>query len=997
MHKSGKSIVNHDTLLFEGTRIQVGSPEWFEWLSWQSKFWYQGDSGHFTAQCELRRNRPFWYAYRRRSGKLYKHYLGKPDELTAKRLEYASGLLAGGNLFNQYASQPTKEQIDRSEARIDRSFLPQVKVTNPALPHSLLTRPRLLRQIRTPLTIISAPSGFGKSTLLNDWKRSCGFAVAWLSLDESDNHLMRFWHAIAAALQTLHPDFGAELLNYLHNTAQLHPQEIRSHLTNDINNTLGDIPRFGLVLDNFHHITLTEIYTSLQAWLEYFPTNMQLIILGHAKPALSIGHLRAQGLVTELDASDLRFSIEEGVRYLRQTTQEPSVAYPELEKLVNHAEGWAAGLTLTAIALGKQGDPHHFINTFSGAHIYLREYFTETVLQHASPEVQAFLLKTSILKHLTGSLCDAVTGQASGEEMLEQLWFENIFIERLEQPGWYRYHDLFAEMLLSQVQSRFPSEIPLLHKRAALWYREQNAPADAVYHLLAMDAWEDAASLIQSMAFRELEQYGEDSRLLRWLQELPEEVVQKHKTLLFVYLRLAEVALPKQHISRFIAQIEENLSKRPVSHQAQDEREMLEEIRRIRHAWKVGDLSPTPARIGDGSSAKWEVLNGLQLLKQENIANQDLWENQLVNLLDKARAQGNLFVILMAGGVLARSALVNGHLRRSEKIARQVLEQALLQRGSLPEPASIALTVLSQVCLERHELEPAQRYLAQAQEVDPNPTSTNMLVQNAIQRAKIQAAAGKYDEALTTIKAIRDLHTQRPSGMWTDQDLLAYEALFHLRKGDVSAAERLLNESTNSEGHRLSLLVRAGVWIANGPVEAAEALVENLVERGLNSISYEPMLAARVLLALAAFKQHKNHQAFQITMDAVRLAAPERFYRPFLESGEALFPLLVLAQKAGKQTRDVQIFLKELFRIAGYTSSESPAETEALSTSTSISQREQDVLQLLSGGDSNTQLAAKLCISESTVKTHLRNIFQKLGVNNRVQAVKSAKELNLIQ
>ncbi len=550
MPNSSKSIVKDNTLVEGEMYIPVGSPSWFEWLSTAKKFSFKSYRGNFVAQCETRRNKGYWYAYRR-SGKLSKVYLGKTDELTLERLEQACISLAGQGLLEQLTDQPAGH-TSQAKSRIDSSLLPLTKVNFPVLPHNLIARPRLTRQINTPLTLIYAPSGFGKSTLLNDWKQTCGHPVAWLSLDDGDNQLTRFWHSVTMALQTIDPDLGKELLVYLGTTSPLQLSEIVSLLTNDVIQQHAPYPRLSLVLDDFHRINRTEIYNSIQAWVEHLPPNMQLVISGNTDPPLSLGHLRAKGLLTELDAGDLRFTLEEGIDYLRQYHKETPLAYDDLAKLVKHTEGWAAGLTLTALALGKQENHREFIDTFSGAHIYIREYFMETVFQRSSPEVQEFLLKTAILKHLTGSLCDAVTGQAGGEEMLSRLWHENLFIVQLAEQGWYRYHDLFSEMLLSQLQARSPSEIPELHQRAAKWYQAQYAPTDAIYHLFATEAWEEAALLMEEMALRELEQYGEDSRLLRWLQELPSGVVQKHKTLLFVYLRLAQVALPRQKIECFL-------------------------------------------------------------------------------------------------------------------------------------------------------------------------------------------------------------------------------------------------------------------------------------------------------------------------------------------------------------------------------------------------------------------------------------------------------------
>ncbi len=998
MSNSVKATVIDNFLLTEETRIPVGSQPWYEWLSSAKRFSFRGNSGSFVAQCENRRNKTYWYGYRR-AGKLSKVYLGKTEELTLERLEQASRSLTGQALLKQLTNQPVGIENFSAESRIDTSILPLTKINVPVLPRQLLARPRLTHRINTPLTLIYAPSGFGKSTLLNDWKQTFGYTVAWLSLDDSDNHLIRFWQSMAMALQTVQPEIGKGLLTYLGTASPVQLPEIVSHLTNDLVHCQGEIPHLGLVLDDFHRIHRTEIYDSLQVWLEHLPANLQLVILSHTNPPLSLGHLRARGLLTELDANDLRFTLEEGIAYLRQYQQKTPLAYDDFAKLVKHTEGWAAGLTLTALALGKQENPRQFVETFSGAHIYMREYFMETVLQRSSPEVQAFLLKTAILKHLTGSLCDAVTGQTGGEEMLSHLWHENLFIDRLEDQGWYRYHDLFAEMLLSQLQTHYPDEVSQLHKRAAQWYHQQYSPADAIYHLLATKAWEEAALLMEEMALRELEQYGEDSRLLRWLQELPTGVVQKHKTLLFVYLRLALVALPKQKIERFITQIETNLSSKPTTQQSLDEQEVLVEIQQIRRAWEQGDQFTPPTQDGSENGAKWEVLNGMHLLSQAYDPHADTLEHPIADLLCKAQGQRNLFVILMAGGVLARRLFMNGQLRRSERIARQVLEQALAQRGKLPEPASIALSALSQIYLERNALGVAQKYLAQAMEVDPNPTSSNMLVQAAIQRTEMQVAQLNFAEALTNIQSIRELHLRRPSGAWTDQDLLAYEAFVHIRKGDLVSAEQLLDESAEMGEHGFSQLMRAEILLINKQPEAAETQFSNFLSHYAYGVLSIPILRTRILLAKALFDQHKINQALHIIKEAIRLAAPEQFFRPFLECRALCLPLLNLAIQAENQTSETLAFTREILRLSGEKGGEAPytqAEFEALSASASISPREQEVLRLLSAGHSNREIARKLTISEATVKTHIGNIYTKLNVNCRVQAINSAKELKLV-
>ena len=995
MPKSGNPVVKNELLLADSSHVRVGSLQWYEWLLAHKKFTFEGEGGHFIAQCEIRRDRAYWYAYRRRGGKLIKAYLGKSNELTHERLQQASLSLAGHQLSNQ----SIETRLVDSETRIDTSFLPMAKMNVPLLPQKLVTRPRLTRQITTPLTLLYAPSGFGKSTLLNAWKQTCGFPVAWLSLDESDNHPLRFWYSVVMALQSVYPDLGQELVSYLSVSTSAQLPEIVSRLTNKIVDVAPSVPRLGLVLDDFHRIHSTEVYASLQNWLEHFPPSLQLVISGHIKPPLAIGHMRAKGMLLELDADDLRFTLEEGVNYLLQYSQDPPLARSDLEKLVKHAEGWAAGLTLTALALGKQVNRRQFIDTFSGAHIYLREYFMETVLQHSTPGVQAFLLKTAILKQLTGSLCNALTGQTDGEEILSRLWHENLFVVRLEEHGWYRYHDLFAEMLCSQLEARFPAEIPHLHQRAAQWYREQYAPADSIYHLLAIQSWEEAASLMEEMALRELEEYGEDSRLLRWLLELPESVVQQHKTLLFVYLRLAASALPRKKIENFITRIEANITHKTVSRQTRDEQDVLVEIQQIRHIWSQGNIFTPPRTAGGEHDARWELLDGLRLLgsTEQSVEN---FNTQITHLYETAQAHRNLFVILMAGGTRARRAFTNGQLKRSEKIAQQVLQQALVQRGKLPEPASILLVILSRIHFERNELDTAQRFLQRAAEVDPNPTSTNMPVQIAILRAELQSAQGKGDEARATLQAARELHARRPSGIWSDQDLIAYEAMTWLHDGESSAAEQLLSQGSEPGTHALSDLVYAEIGLVRKQFDMVETLLNPLLTAHPDGLQYEPLLSGQVMLALALFGQHRINQSRQVMADAIRSAAPERFIRPFLEHSAPCIPLLTLVLQTENLTAEAQTFIREVLQLLGSSAENTQvpkSELEALSTAASISAREQEVLQLMSAGLSNGEIAGRLSISESTVKTHLGNIYYKLGVNRRVQAIAHAKELKLIR
>jgi LuxR family maltose regulon positive regulatory protein len=991
-----------DSLLWVDTAVSapipLASTEWTNWLAANRQFKFKGTAGHFSARRETRHGGDYWYAYRRRSGKLHKAYLGKTEELNLTQLEETAAALAGKTNFNPLALfiQP-QNAIVPVKSSIHTAFPAITKIRPPILPPTLITRPRLTQKLQTPVTFICAPGGFGKSTLLNAWQQECcNIPIAWASLDADDNHLIRFWTTVVMAIKAVVPGFRQGLLQELQLSAGITPGEIVARLSNEIVNVIQETAGLGLILDDYHHIQHADIHNSIQIWLEHLPPGLQLIISGRTRPPIALGCVRARGLVTELEMEDLRFTREEGVEFLQQHVADQPLAHGDMETLVNRTSGWAAGLMLAVLALNKHQDRQRFLESFNGAHIFLREYFLESVLHQQTDEVKTFLLKTSILKQLTGSLCDALTGHTDGAEMLARLWQENLFLVRAEEQAWYTYHDLFAEMLSNQLETQYPNLIPNLHRRAAAWYREQNGSAEAVRHLLAIKDWEDAASLIEEVVLRELVEYGEDSRLLRWIQQLPESVFQHHKTLLFVYLRLAKLALSTGEVERFLRRLEHNLMAKPQEALTDDEREVLAEIRTIQKRKTVGDLSISQAAPAD---SRWQLLDALWIVEASYLPQTDAVGVRLYEVYEQSQAQGNLFVLLIAGADSANRALMRGHLRESEKIVFQVLQYALSQRGKLPEPASIALITLSHIYRLRNELAEAHQLVQRATAVDPNPTSSNMPINIAIARAKLQATSGNHEEAIATIQAARALQAQRPSGGWRDQDLAVFEAMFNVPLENWTEVERLLGEGVE-EGHGLAQLVRADVFLRHKQPAAAEKILERLLRQFPNGITNEPMMQVRVLLGLALFEQHKLNQARQVMTEAVRLAAPERLLRPFLTPGTALIPLLALLRHTESFTTESQQFLLNILQLLGcpdQTTDWLPQEKlESLKTAASITEREQEVLKLVSSGLSNREIGVQLCITPGTVKTHLANIYDKLDVHCRTQAIAEARTLQLI-
>jgi LuxR family transcriptional regulator, maltose regulon positive regulatory protein len=1014
MKKSSKPLVTNGVLIAAGPQsrssplIEIESPEWYAWLSHNDLFVYNGSECHFTARREIRRGKPFWYAYLRHAGVLNKAYLGKSDELGLDRLEQIGAQLRGktewllpspGGVYGAGTASAAAESAFAVSVQGHDPLLSLSKMKPQALPRQLVVRPRLLRRLNLPVTLICAPSGFGKSTLLSEWRQLSGIPVAWVSLDADDNSVLRFWSSVLSALQIASPQLARGLLAKIHLSSESPILDIVAALSNEILRTTdsGDKQlRLGLILDDYHHIDDPEIHGSIQALLTRMPPGFQVVISSRTRPPVPLGYLRAAGIVTELEADDFRFTLEEGVDLLERHTTGHFLTRNDMQELVQRTEGWAAGLYLATLALAKQGDPQRLMEAFTGTHTFLREYFAESVLYRLPSAVQAFLIKTSILKQLTGPLCDAITGQTGGADLLDQLCNENSFVVQLEEKGWYRYHDLFAEMLYNQLEILFPDDLPRLHRRAAKWYRRHNAPSDAVHHLLAINAWEDAAALIESKALHDLTQLGEDSQLLRWLNQLPEGVMQRHKTLLFVYLRLAEVGISQPTVEQFLLRVESNIIRKPEDQRTSEEQDILTEISQIRHAWQtndpVGGALPGNAENND----EWQLLNGLVQFRR-------YWRNNLHDAAATLRStyetaleRNSLFVMLMAGGFYADMSYSQGLLRRSEKIAHQVLEQTLARHGRLPEPSSIALGALARVCYGRNQLDKAEQYLLRASTVDPNPTSTNMLVRVAIQRSLIELAQGHAERARATLQQARELNTRRPSGLWLDQDLIAYQAQCYLREGDIAAAEAVLSTSNVGGSHTLCNLVQAGIALSRSQLPEAETLLNEAIQQYPCNFTNEPIQTATTMLAIVLFEQRKLNQACKTLKQVLRQSLAESFIRSFLDHGARIGPLLTFFLQTELLDSELQSFVRVILHTLqpdNHDVALSKNELDALIRVASISVREQEVLMSLSDGLSNGEISDRLAISENTVKTHLENIYRKLGVNSRTQAIAQVRAL----
>lgn len=395
----------------------------------------------------------------------------------------------------------------------------------------VVLRPHLIEQLNdglqsSNLILISAPAGFGKTTLVSEWIAGYERPVAWLSLDEEDNDLARFLAYLVAAMQMVEANIGEEVLGMLQ--SPLPPTE--KMLTILINEITAIPDNLILVLDDYHAIDSKPIDKALTFLLEHLPPRMHLVIATREDPHLPLARLRAKGKLTELRAGNLRFTLSEAANFLTQVMG-LNLSAEDITALKTRTEGWIAGLQMAALSMQGRADTAGFIQAFTGSHRFVLDYLVEDVLQHQPERIRSFLLQTSILDRLSSSLCNAVTGQENSKRILATLERSNLFIVPLDDKRrWYRYHHLFADVLRAHLMDEQPNQIPVLHRRASVWYEQNGLRSDAIHQALAGKDFERVASLTE-LIWPKMDESFQFAAWLGWVKTLPEELIRTRPVL----------------------------------------------------------------------------------------------------------------------------------------------------------------------------------------------------------------------------------------------------------------------------------------------------------------------------------------------------------------------------------------------------------------------------------------------------------------------------------
>ena len=896
-----------------------------------------------------------------------------------------------------------------------RNELLVMKLHIPRSQSKLVLRPRLLERLEAgavgPATVVCAPAGYGKTTLVSEWVHQRQQPAAWLSLDAGDNDTSRFWSYLIAALQTLREGMGELALALLQSPQPPSPEAVLTAMINEIASFPQD---FSLLLDDYHVIDTEPIHKAIAFLIDHLPPHMHLVITSRVDPPLQLAGLRGRGQLAEIREADPRFTSEEAANFLNEIMG-LDLSDENVSALESRTEGWIAALQMAALSMQGREDVEGFVEEFTGSHRYILDYLAEEVLDHQPEEIRTFLLQTSILDRLTGPLCDAVTGLSNSQAMLDRLDQGGLFTIPLdEQRRWYRYHQLFSDFLRINLREKQAARIPEFHLRASQWYENHGWPAEAVNHALDAEDFLRAVDLVEQAAETTLWRDGQSITLLNWIDSLPKDLVLPRPGLCLLHAWARFTTGQWEAVEPLLQAVE--LSMGDDQDAAESER-MSGEVAAIRSgiAYESGEMERSIELAQRALSLLPEdnlMLRGVVTFNlglgyffsgEIKAARQTYAEASAVCL--KA---GNQTVALLAIGCLALLEVTQGHLRK----AAQHYQRARNLGPQLPT-MGLACVQMGEVLRERNELEASQDVLLEGIELCKQQGGMpEYVLEGYTTLARVYLARGNVSgskDAMHQGEQILSELLSRSGDVYSIiSRALGYQVRLNVVLGDVTGAARWMEdrglrvdgEIEQSRQDDYILMVR--VLKAEGRADEAAKFLERLlaIETGERPGTATELL---MLKALDMWSRDDHVEAIEVMQRAVTLAEPEGYVRLFLDEGELMRQMLQDLASRGPTdylSRLMDAFSAEDEAMSGHTGVRShrllsSASSEALLDP--LNDREMDVLRLVASGLSNREISDKLFISANTVKWYTRNIFGKLGVHKRAEAVARAHELSLLR
>ena len=924
------------------------------------------------------------------------------------------------------------ERLYFDDPTANQNIVLTTKLQLPSSIHPLVSRPRLLQRLdqglEGKLTLLCAPAGSGKTTLFADWLHSSHrqkMPVAWVSLDEGDNDPTHFWRYICIALeQTIGEHLSLLLQNSSHGSETM--------LTELMNLLAESAIPFVLVLDDYHLITTQSIHHALTFFIEHMPANMHLVLLTRFEPSLSLARLRVRGQLLEIRDADLRFTSQEVERFFIDIMKLP-FAPAHIQALAERTEGWIAGLQLAALAVRDRTDIDAFITSFTGSSRYIVDYLLEEVIGRQTEDTQTFLLSTAILDRLCASLCASILGNYQKQEercqqdlsqpldgrhaqsMLEHLERTNLFLIPLDhERRWYRYHHLFAEALQVRLSLLHPSLTTELHQRASIWYEQQGLLTEAIEHALTGKNVLRACHLIEQASYNSTSKVSHWT-FLRWVKIIPEDVIRLRPRLCFLHAWVLVLSGSSQW-QTIERRVEEGMQGFPQDHPIPTE--MIGEAAAIRAtaACFHGEIEKAIIQGQEAlrllPASHWQqdvllVILGSVFMLAGNIHEATRVLTHAIGMFHAKNLSSYFFVL--AKIFLGKTLVQQGCL--SEAVL--LFQEAIEERGNQPHSVTtFAYGELGNVLFERNELDAAHSVLQQGVDLyQKTGGAIRTAMSIYIPLAHVQYARGEVDAAFATLTLVeqqaREDRAERLQAMIT-----ARRAHLHLRQGNIAAAvrwaeERSLNPedalylSSQADPREFEYLMLARVLIARGYYDQAGFLLKSLFQAAHTAQRHASEIEILVLQALNEQAQGAVACALSIMEHALMQARPQGYIRLFADEGE---PMRTLLSRMHSKEQHIQTYVQTILaacRVPMLVPLSLIEGTQALPSSQQslldpLSKRELEALHLLAVGATNATIAQQLVIAPGTVKRHMSNIFSKLGVANRTQAVAQARDIGIL-
>jgi LuxR family maltose regulon positive regulatory protein len=859
--------------------------------------------------------------------------------------------------------------------------------------------------------LVSAPAGYGKSTLVSSWLRESDVPSVWLSLDEGDNDPIRFAQYLISALNKIIPTIGLDLLSVLQ---EKQPAPFITLLNNIINEITGCVTPFVLVLDDFHTIQAQPVLEMISYLLDHVPSQLHLVILTRTDPPLPLSRLRVRNQLVDIRADQLRFTRDEIANFFNEAMG-LSLSAEDITAMETRTEGWIAGLQLAAVSMQGITDIHGFVSAFTGSHYYIMDYLTEEVLKRLPEKVGLFLLQTSILGRMCGSLCEAVveTGvieQTDGQTMLEDLEHMNLFLIPLDdERHWYRYHHLFADVLNRRLERLSPHQPANLHRRVSRWYEQNGFIPEAIQHSLAAGDKDRTTELIEQNGVILLIR-GEVTTLLKWIEAV-EPHSQTHPW--FYVFKAWAFALTGDldRVDGMLRAAEELISTLEPTQEVRVMQGTIAAARAFRaNLQGEAHIAADFARQALGYLPDIDLISrslrtvAYALLGDASSLSGDLEEAQraYTEAAKIGQAAGDIHLTIVNNSNLANVLIELGALRQAAKIYAGTLQIATRPDGQKSIIAGRVYGELSQVFYEWNRLEDAFQYTQQCLTLCRQWGNMDMQAIGYCMLARLEHLQSHTDRAQEAIQAAEQLlngfDLAPKYSMWVKSAL----ARLSISLGNLEKASRLIQQNiANVESmhgdaeipylQEPIVLVLVRLLMTKGKYYAALELSQRLLQKAEVEKRMGRVIEVWVLQALAYQGNRDIDRAMAVLEKALPLAESEGYVRVFLDEGEPMAKLLIQA----KARRICQGYASELLSAMGETAGRELPPAQLLAEPLTL--RELEVLRLIDAGCSNQDIADRLVISMPTVKRHISNIYAKLDVESRTQAVSLGKELKLFE